>query len=49
MGYYYLLSLGAPLAYFKAAYGVLEDVNTYCHEGNITLQRRIGSNIAFSF
>ena len=32
---------------FRAAYGVLEDVDiAYCHEGNI-IQRRAGPNVAF--
>ena len=48
MGYFYLLALGVPLAAFKAAYGVPEDVDiAYCHEGDITLQRRAGPNVAF--
>ena len=48
MGYSYLLALGAPLAAFRAAYGVLEDVDiAYCHACNITFQRRAGPNVAF--
>ena len=48
MGYFYLLALGVPLAAFKAAYGVPEDVDiAYCHEGDITLQRCVGLNLAF--
>ena len=48
MGYSYLLAPGAPLAAFRAVYGVLEDVDiAYCHEGDITLQRHAGPNVAF--
>ena len=49
MGYSYLFALRAPLASFRATYGILEDVDiAYCHEGDITLQMRAGSNVAFS-
>ena len=48
MGYSYLLAPRAPLATFRAAYGVPKDVDiAYCHEGDITLQRRAGLNLAF--
>jgi len=48
MGYFYLLAPRAPLAAFRAAYGIPEDVDiAYCHEGNITLQRHAGPNVAF--
>ena len=47
MGYFYLLALGATLAAFRAAYGIPKDVDiAYCHEGNITLPRRAGPNVA---
>ena len=36
------------MASFRAAYGVPGDVDiAYCHEGDITLQRRASSNVAF--
>ena len=48
MGYSYLLAPRAPLAVFRAAYGIPEDVDiAYCHKGNITLQGRSGPNVAF--
>ena len=48
MGYSHLLALGATLANFREAYGVLGDVNiTYCHEGDIALERGFGPNVAF--
>ena len=48
MGYSYLLAPRAPLAAFRAVYGVLEDVDiAYYHEGDITLQRHAGPNVAF--
>ena len=48
MGYSYLLNPGAPLVDFRTAYGIPEDVDiAYCHEGDITLQGRTGSNVAF--
>ena len=48
MGYSYLLASGVPLADFRTAYGVPEDVDiAYCHDGDITLQRCAGSNVAF--
>ena len=48
MGYSYLLAPRAPLAAFRAAYGVPKDVDiAYCHEGDITLQRHAGPNVAF--
>ena len=37
-----------PLAAFRTAYDIPEDVDiAYCHEGDITLQRRAGPNVAF--
>ena len=48
MGYSHLLTSKASLASFKAAYGIPGDVDiAYCHEGDITLQRRSNPNIAF--
>ena len=48
MGYSYLLSLEASLASFRATYNVPNDVDiAYCHEGDIDLHRRIGSNTVF--
>ena len=48
MGYSHLLSSKASLATFRAAYGVPEDVDiTYCHEGDIDIQRRHGVNTVF--
>ena len=48
MGYFYLLALGATLAIFREAYGILGDVDiAYCHEGDIALKRGFGPNIAF--
>ena len=48
MGYFHLLSLEAFLATFKAAYGVPKDVDiAYCHQGDIEIQRRRGTNTVF--
>ena len=48
MGYSHLLSLEASLATFRAAYNVPEDVDiTYCHEGDIDIQRCRGVNTVF--
>ena len=48
MGYSHLLSSEASLATFRAVYGVLKDVNiAYCHQGNIEIQRRHGTNTVF--
>ena len=48
MGYYHLLSSEASLATFRAAYNVPKDVDiTYCHEGDIEIQRRCGVNTVF--
>ena len=48
MGYSYLLNPRAPLVDFRTAYGIPKDVDiAYCHEGDITLQRRTSSNVAF--
>ena len=48
MGYSHLLSSKASLATFRATYGVPEDVDiTYCHEGDIDIQRRHGVNTVF--
>ena len=38
MGYSYLIASGVPLADFRIAYGVPEDVDiAYCHDGDINL------------
>ena len=48
MGYSYLLSSEASLASFRATYNVLGDVDiAYCHEGDIDIHRRTGSNTVF--
>ena len=48
MRYSHLLAPVATLANFREAYGVLGGVDiAYCHEGDITLQRRAGSNVVF--
>ena len=48
MGYSHLLSSEASLATFRAAYGVPEDVDiAYCHQGDIEIQRRCGTNTIF--
>ena len=48
MGYSHLLTFEAALASFRSAYGVPRDIDiAYCHEGDITLQRRSNSNVAF--
>ena len=48
MGFSYLLSSKASLASFRAAYNVIRDVDiAYCHERNINLHRRTGSNTVF--
>ena len=48
MGYSHLLSSEASLATFRAAYGIPEDVNiAYCHQGDIEIQRRCGTNTGF--
>ena len=48
MGYSHLLPSEASLASFKAAYDVHGDVDiAYCHEGDIDLHRRTGSNVVF--
>ena len=48
MGYSYLFAFEAPLANFRTAYGVPEDVDiAYCHKGDITLQRCADSKVAF--
>lgn len=48
MGYSYLLTPKAPSVAFRATYGILEDVDiAYFHEGDITLRRCAGSNVAF--
>ena len=48
MGYSHLLTTEASLANFRAVYDIPEDVDVaYCHEGDIALQRRSGSNIVF--
>ena len=41
MGYSHLLNTKASLVNFRASYNVPEDVEvSYCHEGNIALERR---------
>ena len=48
MGYSHLLSFEASLATFRVAYGILEDVDiAYCHQGDIKIQRRCGTNTIF--
>ena len=48
MGYSHFLVYGASLATFRAIYGIPRDVDiTYCHQGDIEIQRRRGTNIVF--
>ena len=48
MGYSHLLSMEAFLDNFTAVYDIPGDVDiAYCHEGDIALQRRSGSNVVF--
>ena len=48
MGYSHLLSTEASLANFRAVFAVPRDVDiTYCHEGDIALQRGSSSNVVF--
>ena len=48
MGYSHLLSSDASLATFRAAYGILGDVDiAYCLHGDIEIQRRRGTNTVF--
>ena len=48
MGYSHLLSSDASLATFRAAYGILGDVDiAYCHHGDIEIQRHRGTNTVF--
>ena len=48
MRFSHLLSTEASLANFREAFNILGDVDVaYCHEGDIALHRRSGSNIAF--
>ena len=48
MGCCHLLSSEASLATFRAAYGILEDVDiAYCHQGDIEIQRCRGTNTVF--
>ena len=48
MGYSYLLSSEASLATFRVAYGIPKDVDiAYCHQGDINIQRRHGTNTVF--
>ena len=48
MGYSYLLSSEAFLAIFRIAYGVPRDVDiAYCHQGDIEIHRRCGTNTIF--
>ena len=51
MGYSYLLSSEASLASFRVAYNVPGDIDiAYCHEGDIDIHRRIGSDtVSFPF
>ena len=47
-GYSHLLASEAALANFRAAYSVLGDVDiSYCHKGDIALQRRSNPNVVF--
>ena len=48
MGISHLLSSKVSLANFKEAFNIVRDVDVaYCHEGDIDLHRRFGTNIAF--
>ena len=48
MGYSYLFSSKASLPTFRAAYGIPRDVDiAYCHQHDIEIQRRRGTNIVF--
>ena len=48
MGYSHLLASNASLATFRAVYGIPGDVDiTYCHQGDIEIQRLCGSNTVF--
>ena len=48
MDYAHLLAFDASLATFRAAYGILGDVDiAYCHQGDIEIQRLHGSNTVF--
>ena len=48
MGFSHLLSTEASLANFREVFNILGDVAVaYCHEGDIALHRRSGSNIVF--
>ena len=48
MGFSHLLSTEASLANFREVFNILGDVDVaYCHEGDIALHRRSGSNIVF--
>ena len=48
MGYSHLLSSEASLATFRAAYDIPVDVDiAYCHQGDIDIQRRCGTNTIF--
>ena len=48
MEFSHLLSTEASLANFREAFNIPRDVDVaYCHEGDIALHRRSGSNTAF--
>ena len=48
MGFSHLLSTEASLANSREVFNILGDVDVaYCHEGDIALHRRSGSNIVF--
>ena len=48
MGYSHLFSFEASLASFRVACDIPRDVDiAYCHEGDIDLHRRTGSNVVF--
>jgi len=48
MGFSHLLSTEASLANFREVFNIPGDVDVaYCHEVNIALHRRFGSNTAF--
>ena len=50
MGFSHLLSSKASLANFREAFNIPRDVDVaYCHEGDITLHRRFGTNTTFFF
>ena len=48
MGYSHLFASEAALADFRAAFGILGDVDiAYCHDGDIALHKHSNPNVAF--